>query len=477
MWTADKNNFQPRFGLTYRVNDPTVVRGAIGLFVAPFQISGVPGLSNPLNQFGYSRNTLFPVSSDNGLTFQANLTNPVPSGELLQPVGSSLGLSANLGGSPGTVFMDERSNPQYWRYSAGVERQLAGNLLVEVTYLGQHGENLPIVMPLNYVPQEFRTQSLVRDNTAEGVLTATVANPFQGLFPDNSGSNGSTIARRRLLLQYPQFDTLSLEQYTGTNTYHAVVFRADRRFTSGFMVMTSYTYSHMREKAAPLNPWEPLEDRIAAVDRPHRVTLATVGEVPFGRGKKWGSDLHPVVDAVLGGWQASARYEMQSGQPLTLGNLYFDPACGDPNKVIKTRWDKDSSGQIYGVDLPAFDLTCFYTQNGQPFKNAAGQVVTFAASEISLGAANIRHMPSTLEGLRFMRHQLLDLGVSKNFELGNGARLQVRIEALNATNYTLFGSGNVQLAATNAAFGKVTNLDTSTVMKPRDIQLGVRFWF
>ena len=144
---------------------------------------------------------------------------------------------------------------------------------------------------------------------------------------------------------------------------------------------------------------------------------------------------------------------------------------------MKARWDKDSSGQIYGVDIPAFDTSCFYTQNGQPFRNAAGQVVTFGATEISLGAANIRRMPSTLEDLRFMHHQLLDIGFSKNFNLGSRARMQVRFEALNATNYTLFGAGNVILAPTNAAFGKITNLDTSTVMKPRDIQLGVRFWF
>ncbi len=424
-------------------NEPMVLRGGIGLFVAPFQVTGVPGLSNPINQFGYSRNTLFPVSADNGLTFQADLTNPLPSGQLLQPVGSSLGLSANLGGSPGTVMLDDRKNPQYWRYSIGVERQLPANLLVEISYLGQKGQNLPIVMPFNYVGEAYRTQSVVRDTAAETFLSATVANPFQGLFPDNPGVNGATIARRRLLLQAPQFDTLNVERYVGSNTYHGLVFRADKRFAGGFMIMSSYTWSHMREKAAPLNPWEPLEDRLATVDRPHRVTLATVIELPFGKNKRWGADWNAALDAVLGGWQFTARYEMQSGQPLGVGNLYFDPGCGDPNDVVKARWDKDSSGQIYGVDIPAFDTSCFYTQNGQPFRNAAGQVVTFGATEISLGAANIRRMPSTLEDLRFMHHQLLDIGFSKNFNLGSRARMQVRFEALNATNYTLFGAGNV----------------------------------
>ncbi len=477
MWTADKNNFQPRLGFTYKLNDLSVLRGGIGLFAAPYQVAGVPGLSSPINQFGYSRNTVFPVTSDSGVTFQANLTNPVPSGVLLQPVGSSLGLSANLGGSPGTVFLDERSNPQYWRYSFGIERQLPHELLVEVSYIGQKGQNLPIVRQQNFVPEQFRTQSVVRDVAAETFLTATVANPFQGLFPDNSGVNGATIARRRLLLAYPHFDTLNIETYTGSNTYHGLIFRVDKRFRSGFMLMSWYTWSHMREKAAPLNGYQELEDRVATVDRPHRVTLATVYELPFGEGKRWGSGWNPVLDGVLGGWQFTAKYEAQSGQPLTMGNLYFDPGCGDPNDRLKTDWGTDSSGKIGGVDKTVFDTTCFYTLNGNQFRNAAGQPVTFGATEISLGAANVRTFPSTLSNVRFMKHHILDIGISKNFMLGPRARMQVRIEALNATNYTLFGAGNVNLNPAQAAFGTVTNLDTSTVMKPRDVQLGVRFWF
>ena len=54
----------------------TVLRGGVGLFIAPFQIQGVPGITTGLNQIGYSRNTPVPVTSDNGLTFQANLTQP-----------------------------------------------------------------------------------------------------------------------------------------------------------------------------------------------------------------------------------------------------------------------------------------------------------------------------------------------------------------------------------------------------------------
>jgi hypothetical protein len=76
-----------------------------------------------------------------------------------------------------------------------------------------------------------------------------------------------------------------------------------------------------------------------------------------------------------------------------------------------------------------------------------------------------------------MNHHLLDLGLSKSFQAGDRVRIQVRVEALNATNYTLFNVSNVQLSPANASFMRLSNIDSSTVMKPRDIQLGVRVSF
>jgi hypothetical protein len=475
VWDADRNNFQPRIGATYKVGERAVIRGGFGVYSAPFQIQGVPGLNNVLNQIGYSRSTPVPVTNDGGLTFGATLSNPVPSGTLLQPIGSSQGLSTNLGGSPGTIFPTERKNPTFWRYSIGVERELPGDILVEVSYLGQTGRDLPLTEPINFVPEAYRTQSTLRDTAAETFLTQTVSNPFQGLFPDNPGVSGGTIARRRLLLAYPQFDTLSSETYRGSNTYHGLLARLDKRFTKGLMVMSSYTWSRFREKVAPLNPWEDLEERVGPGDRPHRVTLASVVELPFGSGRAIGKEWGGVTNAVLGGWQLSGKFEWQTGQPLTWGNVYYDQGCGDPSGLT-SRWGSEG-GQKLGIDVPFFDTSCFYTRNGEALRNAAGQVLTFGAPEISLGSANIRRFPTTLEHVRFQNHHLLDLGLTKSFQLGTRVRLQVRVEALNATNYTLFNAGNVILAPTNAAFGRITNIDSSTVMKPRDYQLGVRLTF
>ncbi len=486
-WKADRNNFQPRMGFTYKLTESSVLRGGAGLFIAPFQLQGVPGIQTAVNQTGYSRNTPIPVTSDNGLTFQANLSNPVPSGQLLEPVGSALGLATNLGNAPGNVTLQERINPEYWRYSLGVERQFKGDFLIELSYLGQKGRHLPILQTLNYVPEQYRTQSPIRDANAETFLSQVVANPFQGLMPESPASNGATIARRRLLQPYPQFDgsgictgnnTFCAETDDGSNVYHGVILRGDKRFTHGFMVMSSYTWSHMREKVTPLNPWEEPEERVALVDRPHRITFASVVEVPYGRDRRWGSSLNPIVDGVLGGWQFSAKFEWQVGQPLAFnGNTYFDPACGDPKSALKTSWGEDGSGSFRGVDVPSMDISCFYTFQNRPFTNAAGQTQTFQATEIQLGAPNIRTFPTTLPDVRFMNHHLLDLGLSKNIRVTDRVRVQVRVEALNATNYTLFGSGNVTMTPNNATFMRLSNIDSSTVMKPRDIQIGARVTF
>jgi hypothetical protein len=482
IWDADKNNVQPRFGFTYKLGTKSLLRGGVGLFTAPFQITGVPGIGNPINQVGYSRNTPVVVTTDNGVTFVGDLSRPVPSGQLLAPIGSSQGLRTNLGATIGSgtasgIIPTDRDNPEFLRFTFGIQRELPGDFLIELNYLGQRGRNIPTVQQLNFVPEQFRTQNPLRDNTAENFLSQLVDNPLRGLTPDNAGTNGATIARRRLLTAFPAFDNLSIENYEGSNQYDGVYVRLEKRFTKGFMLSSSYTYSRFTDKVQPLNPWEDLEERRSPVDRPHRVTFASVAELPFGKGRKFGTNWSGITDAILGGWQLTGRFEWQSGAPLTWNNnTYYDPACGDP-RDLASDWSNGGPGQKRGVDIPAFDTSCFYTFNGQPFRNAAGQVVTFQAAEIQLGAANIRRFPTTLPNVRFQSHHIGDIGLTKNFDLPRGVRLQIRAEALNASNYTIFNVGNVILDPRNANFGRITNIDSSTVIKPRDIQLGARITF
>src|SRR5262249_55512763 len=81
----------PRGAAAYLLNDHTVVRGGVGLFSYDMFFDNI-------NQQGYSVGTPVLTSNDNGLTFTgATLTNPLPGGQLVQPVGDSLGYASQLG--------------------------------------------------------------------------------------------------------------------------------------------------------------------------------------------------------------------------------------------------------------------------------------------------------------------------------------------------------------------------------------------
>src|SRR5882672_2860594 len=96
-WTTDRGNYEPRIGISYAVNQKTVVRGGFGIFMAPHQ-SEIQGLGL---QQGFAGTTPFVATNNNGLSFVASLANPFPSGAAASP-GASQGLLTGTGIDVGT---------------------------------------------------------------------------------------------------------------------------------------------------------------------------------------------------------------------------------------------------------------------------------------------------------------------------------------------------------------------------------------
>ena len=118
-WNADGNNWQPRGGLAYRLNDRTVIRAGAGMYTVPFVI-------NSVRQTGYSQSTVLVPTNDVGLTFVANLANPFPSG-VADPPGSSLGPNTFLGRSLNrSAPVDGVKNPRNARWATTIQRELPG---------------------------------------------------------------------------------------------------------------------------------------------------------------------------------------------------------------------------------------------------------------------------------------------------------------------------------------------------------------
>lgn len=461
IFDADKSNWEPRVGAAYQLNDKTVLRGGFGIFMAPFQVE------TP-QQVGFAGNTSNPITTNSGATFLYNLTNPFPGGSssLLPSQGASLGLLTGLGVAVGAtdapVIPVERKNAKFARMVIGLQRELPGQFVVEANFVSSWGYDQSVNRNINFVPRQFLGTDEATANTANTNLSATIANPFLGRLAGTGSAlnTNATITRATSLLPFPQFGNVFAQEYNGTNRYNSLQMQANKRFSRDFTLTMTYTFSRLTERIGYLNPSDTeLEDRISIADRPHRFTLAETWVLPIGRGRTFGKDMNKVLNAFIGGWQVNGTYEWQSGEPLALtNNLFFD---GDLDSLTARIGDSNGAGQKYGIDIPAI-----YNINGPN-----------SSRLITLNTFGLRNVPTTLDNVRNQPYSVANLSLTKNFQVGEGKRLQFRAEAINAFNHPYFGSGiglnPGSSTAPNAAFGFVTSQRNN----PRDIQIGAKFTF
>ena len=457
----DKTNWQPRFGAAYQLDTKTVLRGGFGIFMAPFMV-------DTPQQLGFSNSTAFIPTNNNGQTFIANLTNPFPGGSasIAPPTGASLGLLTGVGNDVGTssepIIPVERRNPKFARMVLGFQRELPGQFIVEANFVSSWGYDQTVIRNANFVPRQFLGTDEASAIAANTDLSATINNPFRNLLA-NTGSplnTATTIQRWQTLVPFPQFGNVFVQESNGTNRYNALQTQVNKRFSRDLTLTVTYTYSRLRERINYLNPSDTeLEDRISIADRPHRFTLAETWVLPIGRGRRFGGDMNRVLDAFIGGWQVNGTYEWQSGEPfqLTSAPLFF---AGDLNNLVARVGEPDGQGGKYGIDRPAIFNS---NPNGPRL--------------IALNSFGLRNVPTTLDNLRNQPYSIANLSLTKNFRMGEGKRLQVRAEAINAFNKAYFGSGiglNPGASASpNSAFGFVTSQRNN----PRDIQIGAKFTF
>lgn len=449
----DMFKFLPRLAASYLLNERTVLRGGAGLFSYDYYFDAG-------NQTGFSQPTGIITTENNGRTFLTDISNPLPGGSLIQPPGSSRGAATGLGLNIGTVVPSEREIPYYTRWQIGVQRDFGRGWVAEVYFLDSRGRNLPVLRQINGIPMEYLSTATQRDTAHEQFLSGSVPNPFAGLM-QGTGLNGNTVSRAQLLRPFPQFQSIVTEEYVGSDSYRAGALRVEKRFSGGNSVLATYTRSRTEDRLNYLNPASgELEDRISPNDRPHRATLGATIALPFGRDRRFGQNWGGFTNALLGGWTISTTYQYQSGFPLTWNNnIYYDPSR-DPRDLKSNIGGNCPDGGTAGLDCPAWDTSGFYIAGG-----------TGRSDPRIVMGNTVRRFPSTLPNVRTDDLHLMDVGVYKTFDLLSDVALQVRIEVINALNYTVLWNPN--LDPTNANFGRV-NQDRNN---PRDVQLGAKLTF
>ena len=450
-WNAPKLNFAPRFGIAYKITDRLVWRGGYGIYYVPTITVG------PLGNTGYSIDNTWQSTLNNGLTPYNTLNNPFPTG-LANPTGSAAGLATGAGFSLTTVQRN-RPTPYVQQFSTDFEYQAPKGLLLQAGYSGSQGRKLLYGyggfyqgMNINQVPDQYLSLG--------NALNQQVTNPFYGIITSGPLSQ-PTVLRSQLLRPYPQFQNIYiLDQPGATSSFNALLLRATARMSNSLNLIASYQRSRAVDNSSEDQGWEvgdqfrdvynlSLEKSVSAHDVPNSFALSYVYELPVGKGRKFGSKLNPVVDAIVGGWESTGIWTIQSGLPL----IFSAPV----NQFNYSGWQ-----------FPNVSATTPLTVSNPSIYRWFNTAAFSAPPSFSYGDA-----PRYIGQIRYSSGDNWNLSIDKNFAVLERLRIQFRAEMYNAFNHVRFGRADTNI--TDPGFGLVTSEAPGT--GPRLIQMGLRLQF
>jgi hypothetical protein len=451
---SDLNNWQPRIGLAYALNNKTSLRAGYGLF---YQLSRSTVYGHTGAGFNVNSNPTFTL--DSNATLWARLNNPYPNGMLLPP-GSSLGDKTFIGLGAGTILGSNNRNPEYHSWNVSIQREVGFQSVLEVNYTGSRGTHLflPVTTLTPLHPMYW--------GMGRTTLQSRVANPFYGQITDPKAVdlNGQTVQLFRLLRPMPHFNGASVgtaEPPAADSNYHALQIKWEKRYSKGLTMLAHYTWAKMIDNASYGSGnygwlggnsslqyiWNlGLERSLSSHDINHRAVFTGAYELPFGKGRKFGSNMNRFMDWLAGGWDISGMATLSAGMPLQVtqsgGNIW--DGSQRPNLV----GDPSTSGRVQDRLDRWFNPAAFV----QPAIDTVGTA------------------PRTMK-YRGPRMSLFDAALLKSFRIMEGHRAEFRLEAQNAFNHPVFSDPANSFGATN--FGQITGAKVGN----RNVQLGFKYYF
>ncbi len=393
-------NFGPRTGISWRLNEETVVRAGYGASTIPF----------PDNRFAFN----YPVkqnysgSAANGFQAAGSMASgfPAPSFATV-PTDGVVPVSGSLLNSTYDVVPSVLHEGLLQSWNVAFQRQLPYGFTADIAYVGSKGSDLVMDVDLN--------ASMIY---------------------------GSGNAGRAQFAQFNRTGTSRERSNLGKSRYNGLQVKLDRRFLNGFLITNSYTLGRSMDLAQENGSiGTPIDFNLSwarsDTDRLHNYVLSTVYELPWGVNKKWlnGGGL---ASQILGGWQLSGLFDAQSGQALTIGgngtllntpgNSAFVNLTGD-NKVL---------GGL-GPGLLYFDPTVY-----------------------SLPAAGLQGNMQRHTGPDGPGFWQLDAALFKRFQITGSRFVEFRVDAYNLTNSVRWGNPNTTFStSTGNTFGQITGTNGS----------------
>jgi hypothetical protein len=449
-------NFAPRLGFSLSATPRTVIRGAYGISYVQFnRVAGANELAGNgpfsvdtlVNQYTpYGKTTIQTPASKNALctslnqaigscflSTQAGYPNGVLSPALFSPLNATV------------TYVPSKTPTTYVQsYQLSLQRELAPNIFFDVAYVGNTATHELILADYNQATP----------NASTATCSASVV------------TGCATLQARRPIANFAAIGDAFNE---GHSNYNSLQTKIEKRFSRGLYFINSFTWSRGFDLAAghleaSSNDSEYVNIRNISqsygpsnYDQPINETFSAVYDLPYGRGRRFGSTANRAVDEALGGWQVTTITQATSGLPTNISYaenttsadvsdlvIYRPNAVAGQALLAPASARVKTSGSLNGYFNPAATAIPI---PGQPFGNLARNPV------------------------RAPRYVDVDLALHKRFALiRENQALEFRAEAFNVLNHVNYQAPDA--ITTDAAYGSITS-----AYPARELQLALKLIF
>ena len=431
---ARLTDIAPRLGIAYQLNSKTVVRTGYGRGYDLGVFGSIFGHNVTQNLPVLGIQTLAPANNYDTVFNLANGPTVLKPGSVLdsQPKGPNGHPLLPNGVTPFIISKDMRlPTVDAWNFT--IQRQLTGSISLEAAYVGNKGTHVFAGTGGDYDPNQATLAGF-------GTLSTNQRKPFFQKFGWSQN------------LRYFASDS--------SNNYNSLQVKLEKRFAQGLQMLAHYTWSRNMDFTGTYYPvnakysYGPGDN-----NRAHSMMIASLWEVPYGRGRKYGRDISKPMDWLIGGWQMNGVFNLASGLPFT-------PSYQSCNADRDSGWCRPDVAGAWQASKPSQ----FGWFNTSPTVLTANGQVGGAWQRPQRGVqGNVGR--NALWGPKFGQ---LDMSFFKAFAITERVNLQFRAESFNFTNHTNLGQPNGCVDCPGVA-GRIFNAIGNYV--PRQWQMAARVTF